>query len=70
MDTPLALRLVRISWKLDDLPAGLAPVRMIVYSILGAQWKIAGKGRGAGGASASPQRGGLTLLARARKRAL
>jgi SAM-dependent methyltransferase len=70
MDTPLALRLVRVSWKLDDLPAGLAPVRMIVYSILGAQWKIAGKGRGAGGASASPQRGGLTLLARARKRAL
>ena len=67
MDTPLALRLVRVSWRLDDLPAALAPLRMLAYLALGAIWKVAGKGRGSGGDT--PQQGGLTILVRSRKRA-
>ncbi|HSA95123.1 MAG TPA: methyltransferase domain-containing protein, partial [Acidobacteriota bacterium] len=60
MDTPLALRLVRISWKLDDLPAVFAPVRMLGYLGLGAVWKSAGKGRkGRGTSAAAPRHGGL-----------
>ena len=67
MDTPFALALVRASWKLDDLPPALSPLRTIGYLVLGAVWKASRPGRGA--RRTSPSQGGLTLLVRARKRA-
>jgi 2-polyprenyl-3-methyl-5-hydroxy-6-metoxy-1,4-benzoquinol methylase len=67
MDAPLALKLVRVSWKLDDLPASLVPVRTLGYLALGALWKAAGKGRSVG--RVGPKAGGLTILVRSKKRA-
>jgi SAM-dependent methyltransferase len=67
MDSPYALKLVRISWKLDDLPTVLIPLRFLGYLVLGAAWKAASvfhRDR-RGGLST----GGLTLLVRAKKKA-
>jgi SAM-dependent methyltransferase len=67
MDSPFALRLVRLSWKLDDLPGAFVPLRFLGYLVLGAFWK-ASRLRSGGGHPSST--GGLTLLVRARKRAV
>ncbi len=40
MDSPFALGLVRLSWKLDRLPRVLAPVRTLGYVLLGAVWSV------------------------------
>jgi SAM-dependent methyltransferase len=66
MDSPFALRLVRFSWKLDDLPAVFVPLRFLGYLGLGALWKASRIG---GRSRRPPSTGGLTLLVRARKRA-
>ena len=65
MDSPFALKLVRLSWKLDDLPVALVPLRSLGYLALGAVWKGSTIGRGGDRPSST---GGLTLLVRARKR--
>jgi len=64
MDSPFALKLVRLSWKLDDFPPALMPLRFLGYLVLGALWKISMLRRGAKCPSPS---GGLTLIVRARK---
>ncbi|MCX6570991.1 MAG: class I SAM-dependent methyltransferase [Candidatus Aminicenantes bacterium] len=66
LSTPGALRLVRISWKLDDFPAALIPLRFLGYLVLGAVWKATAVFRGGKRGSATC---GLTILVRARKRA-
>jgi SAM-dependent methyltransferase len=66
MDSPFALKLVRLSWKLDDFPPALVPLRFLGYLVLGAVWKASTVRRGGKRSSAA---GGLTLLVRARKRA-
>jgi SAM-dependent methyltransferase len=66
LSAPGALRLVRLSWKLDDFPAALVPLRFLGYLVLGAAWKAAAVFRwGKRGSSEC----GLTILVRARKRA-
>ncbi len=67
LSSPRALKLVRLSWKLDDLPSVLVPLRVLGYIALGAAWKASTvfRGRKAG----RPAAKGLTLLVRARKRA-
>ena len=67
MDRPIDLRLVRLSWRLDDLPPGLMPLRTLGYLALGAIWRASRAGRRR--RSTSVSQGGLTLLVRARKRA-
>lgn len=64
--TPGALRLVRLSWRLDDLPAALAPLRVPGYLLLGALCRASSVGRRRPDETAAA---GLTLIARARKRA-
>ena len=66
MDRPIDLRLVRLSWRLDDLPPGLMPLRTLGYLALGAIWRASRAGRRR--RSTSVSQGGLTLLVRARKR--
>ena len=66
MSTPGALRLVRLSWKLDDLPAWLIPLRFLVYLVLGAAHKASSAFRVG---PPEPAGAGLTLIVRARKRA-
>jgi SAM-dependent methyltransferase len=67
LDRPIDLPLVRLSWRLDDLPPFLAPLKTAGYLALGAVWKASRAGRR--GRRASASRGGMTLLVRARKRA-
>lgn len=67
MDTPFDLGLVRASWKLDDMPPALSPLRALGYLALGAIWMASRAVRRA--SRTSPSQGGLTLLVRARKRA-
>jgi 2-polyprenyl-3-methyl-5-hydroxy-6-metoxy-1,4-benzoquinol methylase len=65
LTTPLTLALARISWRLDDLPEALLPVKALGYLLL------VTVGRAASFAServAGRRDSGLTLLARARKR--
>lgn len=66
LHTPGALRLVRISWKLDDLPAALIPLRFLAYLLLGAAYKASSASRGP---LPRPATAGLTLIVKARKRA-
>ncbi|HUT07865.1 MAG TPA: class I SAM-dependent methyltransferase [Candidatus Latescibacteria bacterium] len=68
LSSPYALKLVRLSWKLDDLPPVLVLLRVLGYLALGAAWKVstAFSGRKA---EERPAAKGLTLLVRARKRA-
>lgn len=66
LTTARDLRFIRLSWKLDDLPGALAPLRLGGYAALGAARKLASL---VPGYSARPLVGGLTLLVRARKRA-
>lgn len=67
LSSPYALKFVRLSWKLDDLPPVLVPLRVLGYLALGAVWKASTvlRWRKAG----QPAAKGLTLLVRARKRA-
>lgn len=67
LSSPYALKLVRLSWKLDDLPPVLVPLRVLGYLALGAAWKASTVFRGK--KSERPAANGLTLLVRARKRA-
>lgn len=66
LTTPVTLGLARLSWRLDDLPSALAPVAWLGYAALGTA------GKALSDASeryfGAPDRGGLTLLVRARKR--
>jgi len=66
MATPGALRLVRLSWKLDDLPGAIVPLRIIGYLVLGALHRLSAVARRRPPEAAAA---GLTLIARARKRA-
>jgi SAM-dependent methyltransferase len=66
LSTPGALRLVRLSWKLDDLPTALIPLRFLGYLVLGAAYKASSAFRGR---PQEPNAAGLTLIVRARKRA-
>lgn len=66
LTTPGALRLVRLSWKLDDLPAALVPLRLLIYLILAVIYKTSSAFRGGPPEAATA---GLTLIVRARKRA-
>lgn len=65
LTTPVTLALIRLSWKLDDLPTLLAPVRSAGHLLLATVGKLA---------SDLAERldyrlgGGLTLLAKAKKR--
>jgi SAM-dependent methyltransferase len=61
-----ALRLVRLSWKLDDLPTALILLRFLGYLVLGAAYKASSAFRGR---PPEPNAAGLTLIVRARKRA-
>jgi len=58
------LKLARLSWKLDDFPPVLVPLRFLGYLVLGAAWKISSS---FGRKKAAFQANGLTLLVRARK---
>jgi len=65
LTTPLTLALVRLSWRLDDLPRVLAPLRAAAYFTLATLGKpVAGVAERVGGRAGS----GLILLAAARKR--
>jgi hypothetical protein len=66
MDSPFALGLVRLSWKLDRLPRVIAPVRTLGYVLLGAVWSVSRPFRA--GQQRSGATGGLTIVVRARKR--
>jgi SAM-dependent methyltransferase len=68
MDSPFALGLVRLSWKLDRFPGVLAPVRTLGYVLLGIVWEASRPFR-AGRPLRSASAGGLTIVVRARKRA-
>ncbi len=65
MATPGALKFVRLSWKLDDLPPALAPARALGYLVLGAAHKASPS---AGGRQPELATAGLTLIVQARKR--
>lgn len=65
LSTSLELALVRLSWRLDDLPRGLAVVKMLGYLGLFIIWKAASFFLGQ---SAGHSRSGLTLLVLAKKR--
>jgi SAM-dependent methyltransferase len=65
LTTPLTLTLARISWRLDDLPEALLPVKALGYLIL----ITAGRAASFVSERVAGQRdSGLTLLARARRR--
>jgi 2-polyprenyl-3-methyl-5-hydroxy-6-metoxy-1,4-benzoquinol methylase len=64
LNTPFALALVRISWKLDDLHKFLAPIRMLGYLGL---WVLQQMALPFSKKSALRAPGGLTLLVQARK---
>jgi len=66
MATPGALRLVRLSWKLDDLPGAFVPLRILGYVVLGTVHRVSSVPRGRPPEAAAA---GLTLIARARKKA-
>ena len=63
--TPWALGLVRLSWRLDDLPAPLIPLRVLGYLALGAAFRASLAAR-----KRRPELAGtgLTLIVQARKR--
>jgi 2-polyprenyl-3-methyl-5-hydroxy-6-metoxy-1,4-benzoquinol methylase len=64
LNTPFALALARFSWKLDDMPKALAPIRFLGYlGLWVAQQSAAPFSR----RSAATAPGGLTLLVQARK---
>ncbi len=63
---PGDLRLVRLSWKLDRLPAALIPARLLGYLLLGAAHWVSSASRRRPHEAAEA---GLTLIVRARKRA-
>lgn len=65
LTTPLTLRLVRLSWRLDDLPPPLLPAKILGYALL----RVLGKPISdlAERVARRPDTG-LTLLARAHKR--
>ena len=65
LDSPRDLRFVRLSWKLDVLPAALIPARFLGYLFLGAVHRVASASR-----RRPPEavKAGLTLIVRARKR--
>ncbi len=65
LSTAWDLRLVRLSWKLDDLPGILRFLRFPGYAVLGPARRAAAMLSGNGHGSAE---GGLTLLVKARKR--
>jgi SAM-dependent methyltransferase len=67
LSSPYALKLVRLSWKLDDFPRVLVLLRTLGYLALGALWKASTVFRGK--RAERPAAKGLTLLVRARKRA-
>lgn len=60
---PIDLSLVRLSWKLDDLPGWLGPIRALGTVGLWAGWALALPFSG----SEAEAQGGLTLLVQARK---
>jgi SAM-dependent methyltransferase len=60
-----ALRLVRASWRLDELPAGLAFLRPPGYLALGALYATLSLFPGP---APGPASGGLTIVAKARRR--
>lgn len=64
LTSPGDLRLVRLSWKLDNLAAALVPARFLGYLILGAVHGVSASRRRP--PEADPA--GLTLIVRARKR--
>jgi SAM-dependent methyltransferase len=66
LNTPLALRLVRFSWALDDLRGPLRPLGTIGYGLLLAAY---GASRLWPGWLSGPSPYGLTILVRARKTA-
>ena len=66
LDSPGDLRLVRLSWKLDVLPAALVPARFLGYLLLGAVHRVVSAPRRRPPEAA---KAGLTLIVRARKRA-
>jgi SAM-dependent methyltransferase len=66
LSSPFSLKLVRLSWKLDDFPPVLVPLRVLGYLVLGAAWKASTVFRGR--KARRPAAKGLTLLVRARKR--
>ena len=53
LHTPFALALVRISWKLDDLPKSLTVMRILGYFVLWAMLQMAAPFSRAGAAPAS-----------------
>ena len=63
--TPPGLVLIRLSWKLDNLPGGLAVVRVLGYLVLGAIWKVVTHFTER---TAVHSDSGLTLLIHAKKR--
>jgi hypothetical protein len=64
LTTPVTLALVRLSWRLDDLPAALLPLKGLGYLLLLTVGRLA-----SGVAEAAwPRRdSGLTILAAGRK---
>ncbi len=65
LTTPVALALVRVSWRLDDLPQRLLPVKVAGYVALSTVGRVVSA---ASEALAGRRDTGLTLLVRARKR--
>ena len=65
LHTAGALRLVRMSWKLDDLPKPLIPLRYLFYVLLGAAYKAS---PAALDHRPPPSTPGLTLIVKARRR--
>jgi SAM-dependent methyltransferase len=63
LNTPFALALVRVSWKMDDWPGWLAPARLLGYMVLWVLRRMA-EPRASQGTTAP---GGLTLLVQAIK---
>lgn len=66
LHTPGALKLVRISWKLDDLPKALIPLRYFIYIMLGAAYKVSPASLDH---RPPPSTSGLTLIVKAHRRA-
>lgn len=64
LNTPFALALVRISWKLDDMPGWLGFIRILGYLGLWVTLQMAAPFK-QGAAASAP--GGLTLLVMAKK---
>jgi SAM-dependent methyltransferase len=66
LSTPVALRLVRFSWKLDDLPPAFLPLRLLGYLKLGAVYKLSSAFSHEGPLESRPA--GQTQIVRARTR--